>query len=114
MYVHTMCIIMLCSYSTQGYTYLTFMQCTILYRRKAWQGKNLVKLLFSGIWQKVKHMNRSGIKLLMVTTNLDDYNLANHKQFITFARFSCYMVSVCEHINTYIRTLTYQIAAVAE
>ena len=39
-------------------------------------------------WQ----INRSANRLLIVSTNLDDFSLANHRQFTKFAKLSRYTV----------------------
>ena len=44
--------------------------------------------LVSSIWR----INRSANRLLIVSTNLDAFNLANHGRFAKFAKLSCYTV----------------------
>ena len=48
----------------------------------------MVNLLFSSVWQKVWQMNRSAKGLLIVTTNLDDFSLANCRLFAKFVKLS--------------------------
>ena len=70
------------------------------YSGKVWWGEYLANLLFSSIWQKkVWRMNRSAKELLIITTNLDGFSLANRRQFAKFAKLSRYMV--CMHIHMY-------------
>ena len=57
---------------------------SIPYSGKTWQGECLANLLFSSIWQ----MNRSAKGLLIVTTTLDDFSLANHRQLVKVAKLS--------------------------
>ena len=59
------------------------------YSGKVWQGECLVNLLFSSIWQKkVWRMSRSAKGLLIVTTTLNGFSLANCKRFAIFAKLS--------------------------
>ena len=61
------------------------MVCAILgsslpYSGKVWQGK-VCNWLVSSIWQnKIWQINRSAYRLLIVSTNLDGYSLANRCQ----------------------------------
>ena len=50
----------------------------ILYSGKVWRGSSANRL-FSSIWQKkVRRINSSAYRLLIVITNLDGFSLANH------------------------------------
>ena len=51
----------------------------------------LVQAFDEKIWQ----MNRSAIRLLIVSANLDDFSLANHRRFTKLppTKLSCYAVS---------------------
>ena len=50
----------------------------IPYSGKVWQGECLANLLFSSVWRKkVWRMNSSAKGLLIVTTNLNGFSLAN-------------------------------------
>ena len=42
--------------------------------------------------KKVWRINRSANRLLMISTNLDDFNLANHGRFAKFAKVSLHTV----------------------
>ena len=44
--------------------------------------------LLSLWWKKVWRINRSANRLLIVSTNLDSFSLANHRRFTTFAKLS--------------------------
>ena len=60
----------------------------IPYSGKVWQGETLANWLFSSIWRnKVWRINISTNRLLIVSTNLDGFRLANH-QFTKFAILS--------------------------
>ena len=66
---------------------------SILYSGKVWWGECLANLLFSSVWRKkVWRMNRSAKGLLIVTTTLDGFSLANHRRFTKFAKLSRYAV----------------------
>ena len=57
------------------------------YGRKVWQWERLVNLLFLSFWQKkVWQINRSAKRLLIISTYLDGFSLANHGGFTTFAK----------------------------
>ena len=57
------------------------------YGRKVWQWERLVNLLFLSLWQKkVWQINRSAKRLLIISTYLDGFSLANHGGFATFAK----------------------------
>ena len=64
------------------------------YSGKVWRGECLVN---SSVWRKkVWQMNRSAKWLLIVTTTLDGFSLANCRQFAKFAKLSAiwYMLDV--------------------
>ena len=62
--------------------FISFNSFNIPYSRKVWLGQNLVNWLVSRIWwKKVWRINRSANRLLIVSSNLDDYSLANHGRF---------------------------------
>ena len=57
------------------------------YGRKVWQWERLVNLLFLSFWQKkVWQINRSAKRLLIISTYLDGFSLANHGGFTKFAK----------------------------
>ena len=61
----------------------------ILYGGKLWQGESLVNWLVSSIWwKKVWWIDRSVNRLLIISTNLDGFSLANHGRFAKFAKVS--------------------------
>ena len=69
------------------------------YSAKAWWAECLGNLLFFLWRKKAWEMNRSAKGLLMVTTNLDGFSLANHRRFTKSAtlsavpaKLSCYTV----------------------
>ena len=43
---------------------------------------------------KVWQINRSANRLLIESTNLDGFSLANHEQFAKFAKLSCYTAAI--------------------
>ena len=52
------------------------------YSGKVWQGERLVNILYLSIWRKkVWWINSSAKGLLIVTTNLDSFSLANLRRF---------------------------------
>ena len=52
-----------------------------------------MNLFFSSVWRKkVWRINRSAKGLLIVTTTLDGFSLANHERFAKFAKLSRYTV----------------------
>ena len=64
----------------------------ISYSGKVWRGENLANLYcLIEFAKKVWRINitRSAKKLLIVSTNLDGFSLANHGQFAKFAKPSC-------------------------
>ena len=64
-------------------------KCIIPYSGKVWRGECLANLLFSNVWQKkIWRINSSAKGLLIVTTNLDGFSLANRRQFTKFAKLS--------------------------
>ena len=65
----------------------------ILYSEKVWRGEMFGKFTFLSIWQKkVWRMNGSAKGLLMVTTDMDGFSLANCRRFTKFAKLFCYTV----------------------
>ena len=73
------------------------MQTVVSHSGKVWRGECLANSLFSSVWQKkVWRMNRSAKELLIVTTTLDGFSLANHRQFAKFVR-----LSVCQTFLLY-------------
>ena len=48
---------------------------------------------------KVWHINRLANRLLMVSTSLDGFSLANHGRFAKYAKLSCYMVTIKEKME---------------
>ena len=68
------------NYTQRGYhVSWIFSSLLLLHSGKAWEGETLANLLFLSIWRKkVLQMNRSANRLSIVTTNLDDFSLANH------------------------------------
>ena len=60
--------------------------------KPVWWGECLTNLLFSSVWQKkVWRMNSSAKWLLIVTTNLDGFSLANRRRFAKFAKLSTHL-----------------------
>ena len=56
---------------------------------KVWQGESLANWLFLSIWRKkVWRINRSANRLSIVSTKLDGFSLANHRQFAKFTKLS--------------------------
>ena len=68
------------------------MVCAILgsslpYSGKVWQGKSLANwLVSSSWWQKVWRINRSVNRLLITSTNLDGFSLANRGRIAKFTK----------------------------
>ena len=61
----------------------------ITYGGKVWWEESLANWLVSSIWQKkVWRINRSANRLLIISTNLDGFSLANHGQFTKFTNVS--------------------------
>ena len=61
----------------------------IPYGGKVWWEESLANWLVSSIWQKkVWRINRSANRLLIISTNLDDFSLANHGQFAKYTDVS--------------------------
>ena len=61
----------------------------IPYSGKVWWGKSLANWLFSSLWsKKVLRINRSANRLLIVSTNLDGFSLANHGRFAKVTKLS--------------------------
>ena len=58
------------------------------YSGKVWRGETLVNWVCSNLWW----INRSANRLFIVSTNLDDFSLANHRQFAKFTKLSRYTV----------------------
>ena len=57
--------------------------------------ESLANLLFSSIWQKkVLRMKRSAKGLLIVITNLDDFNLANCRRFAKLSSYPPYFPAI--------------------
>ena len=79
-----------------------------------------MNLLFSSIWQKeVWRINRSAKRLLIVTTNLDDFSVVNYRPFTNSpnflpAKLSCYTVCLNAFHSTYMREKGSGIRAVYE
>ena len=58
-----------------------------------------MNLLSPSAWQKKAwRMNRSAKSLLIVSTNLNSFSLANDRQFAKFAKLSHYTVSIISNI----------------
>ena len=74
-------------WNTQYHCDSVYLAIYIPYNRKV-----LVNLLFSSIWRKVWQSNRSSKRLIIVSTNLDGFSLANHRRFTKFAKRSRYTV----------------------
>ena len=56
-------------------------------------GGKFGELILFEFWRKkVWRINRSANRLLIVSTNLDDFSLVNHGQFAKFAKLSRYTV----------------------
>ena len=73
----------------------------ILYSGKVWRGESLANWLFSRTWRKkVWQINRLANRLLIVSTNLDGFNLANHRRFAKFAKLFRYMVVLSLYLNS--------------
>ena len=74
------------------YTCMRIVDCwyyCILYGGKVWWGESLANWLVSSIWwKKIWRINRSANRLLIVSTNLDGFSLANHGRFTKFANVS--------------------------
>ena len=86
---------------------------SIPYSGKVWQGESLVNWLCSSLWwKKVWRINRSANRLLLVSTNLDGFNLANYGQFTKFAKlsprqtFPLYGSCYIQYSNIYVRVYT--------
>ena len=61
------------------------------YSGKVWRGECLANLFFSCIWRKkVRRIDRSAKGLLIVTTTLDGFSLANHEQFAKLSRYTVF------------------------
>ena len=60
-----------------------------MYNEKVWWGESLANWLFLNIWRKkVWRINRSANRLLIESTTLNDFSLANHGRFIKFIKLS--------------------------
>ena len=78
-----------------GWSSFAWVCLDIPYGGKIWQLENLANWLILSIWRKkVWRINRSANKLLIISTNLDGFSLANHWQFAKFTNLSPTKVSL--------------------
>ena len=73
------------------------LHCLYTIWRETLAGGTLANWLILSIWRKkVWQINRSANRLLMISTNLDGFSLANHGRFAKFAN-----VSPCQSVPPY-------------
>ena len=81
------CFVIICG--SVNYAYIDCLHNSIPYRGKVLWGERLVNRVVLSIWQKkVWRINRSANRLLIISTNLDGFSLANHGRFAKFANIS--------------------------